>query len=77
MTVTQNLTHCTSSNNAISVEHGKLFTTTLTADAGYSLSSVTVTRGGTDITSTTYDSATGVVFVDNCYNNIVITATAT
>ena len=76
MTVTQNLTHCASSNNAASVELGKSFTTTLTADAGYSLSSVTVTRGGTDITSTAYDSATGVVFVDNCYNNIVITATA-
>jgi len=76
MTITQNLTHCASSNNAASVELGKSFTTTLTADEGYSLSSVTVTRGGTDITSTAYDSATGVVFVDNCYNDIVITATA-
>jgi len=76
MTITQNLTHCASSNNASSVELGKAFTTTLTADAGYSLSSVTVTRGGTDITSTAYDSATGVVFVDNCHNDIVITATA-
>ncbi|MBR3474226.1 MAG: hypothetical protein IKH34_04065 [Oscillospiraceae bacterium] len=76
MTVAQNLTHCASSNNAASVELGKSFTTALTADAGYSLSSVTVTCGGTDITSTAYDSATGVVFVANCYNNIVITATA-
>lgn len=76
MTVAQNLTHCASSNNAASVELGKSFTTALTADAGYSLSSVTVTRAGTDITSTAYDSATGVVFVDNCYNDIVITATA-
>lgn len=75
--VSASLTHVTSSNTASSVEDGTAYTTTLTADSGYDMQTVTVTMGGTNITSTAYDSSTGVVSIASVTGAVTITATAT
>lgn len=75
-TVTATLTHVTSSNGAATVEDGTAYATTLTAESGYTLDTVTVTMGGTDVTATAYDSATGVVSIASVTGNVAITASA-
>ena len=72
--ITANLTNCTSNNSATSINEGESYTTTLTASDGYQLSSVSITMGGTDVTSTVY--ADGIVTVDTVTGDVVITATA-
>jgi uncharacterized repeat protein (TIGR02543 family) len=72
--VTQTLTNVTSSYTGTTVNDGAEFTATLTADDTYTLGDVTVTMGGTDITSTAYSA--GVVTIASATGDIVITATA-
>jgi hypothetical protein len=74
-TVTNNLTHCTTSNPATSVDDGASYAATISAESGYTLDTVTVTMGGTDITSTAYSG--GVVSIASVTGAIVVTATAT
>lgn len=74
-TVTNTLTNVTNSNNATKVNAGEAYSATLTADTGYTLGTVEVTMGGTDITSTAYDA--GTITIASVTGNIVITATAT
>lgn len=74
-TVTNSLTHCTTSNNATSVYEGDSYTAIISASSGYALTSVTVTMGGTDITATAYSG--GVVSIASVTGDITITATAT
>lgn len=74
-TIVRNLTGVTSSNTASTIASGSTYTTTLSLASGYNNMSVTVTMGGTDITSTAYSN--GVVTINSVTGNIVITATAT
>lgn len=76
-TVTKNLTNVTSSNTDTSATEGDSYTTTLSASSGYTISTVTVTMGGTDVTSTAYNSSTHKVTIASVTGAIVITATAT
>ncbi len=76
-TVTQTLTHVTSSYDGASVNYGSALSAELTADDTYTIDSVTVTLGGEDITSTAYDSGTGTVSIESVTGNVVITASAT
>lgn len=76
-TVTQNLTNVTSSFMGSSVNEGTAFAATLTADTGYTMDTVSVTMGGTDVSSTAYDDTTDTVSIDSVDGNIVITASAT
>ena len=76
-TVTKNLTNVTSSNNETDVAEGESYTATLSAASGYTLGTVTVTMGGTDVTSTAYNSSTHKITIAAVTGNIVITATAT
>ena len=71
-TITNNLTYSTNSNTASYVEENGSYTATITANAGYELSSVKVTMGGTDITSTAYSN--GKITITKATGNIVITA---
>jgi hypothetical protein len=73
--VTNTLQYCTSNNNATYVENGESYVATLTADDGYELSTVTVTMGGANITSTSY--ANGVINVASVTGDIVVTAVCT
>ena len=75
-TVKTTLTGCTGSNAAAAVEDGAAYTTTLTPKNGYTFDTVTVSMGGTDITATAYNAATGVVSIARVTGDITITATA-
>lgn len=75
--VTATLSHVTSSNAATAVEDGTAYTTTLTAADGYEMQFVTVTMGGTDVTSTAYNGTTGVVSIASVTGDVAVTATAT
>ena len=74
--ITYDLTNAASSNTASYVNDGDSYTTTLTANSGYALSSVTVTMGGIDITDSVYSAGTGTVSIPAVTGNVVITAAA-
>lgn len=87
--VTNNLTACTTSNNAASVDRGVAYTATITPDSGYAMQLLTVTMGGTDITATAVSgnviniaSVTGAIVITGLadvvasYTNIVRTSEA-
>ena len=75
--ITNTLTNVTTSNDAVAAEDGTAYSATITAENGYTMSSVTVTMGGTDITSTAYNSDTGVVSIAAVTGDVIITAKAT
>nr|DAH77440.1 MAG TPA: tyrosine phosphatase family protein [Bacteriophage sp.] len=72
-TVTRNLTECLSSNTRASVIDGQSYVTTLTANSGFTLNSVSITMGGVDV-STYYKD--GIISIPEVTGDIVITATA-
>lgn len=73
-TVAQNLTNATSDNAVTAVRKGESITVNLTANDGYNLKSITVTMGGTDITSTAVSG--GKVTIASVTGDVVITAVA-
>ena len=73
-TITNTLTHVSNSNTATSISSGTAYTGTLTADTGYTIDSVTITMGGTDITSTAYNA--GNINISSVTGNLIITASA-
>jgi len=75
--ITNTLTNCTNNNSATVINELTAYSGTLTADTDYVMGTVTVTMGGTDVTSTAYNSATGAISIASVTGNIVITATAT
>lgn len=72
--VTSTLTKCSISNSTKTVVAGSSYTANITANSGYGISSVKVTMGGTDITSSAYSN--GKITIASVTGNIVITATA-
>ena len=74
-TVTYNLTNCISSNDANSIKEGNSYSTTISPNADYEMNSISVTIGGSDITSSAVSDNN--VNISNVTGNIVITATAT
>ncbi len=75
-TVAYTLDNVTSSNTALIAEENSVYETTLTAADGYTLTGVTVTMGGADITAGAYDAATGIVTIADVTGDIAITAAA-
>lgn len=75
-TITNKLTSCTSNNSNTSIEENKSYTSTITASNGYTLTGATVsiTMGGTDVTSTVYNN--GVITISKVTGNVVITISA-
>ena len=73
-TITNNLTGCTTSNNASTVTLNASYSATITPNSGYTLTSLTVTMGGTDITSTAVSGST--INIASVTGNVVITALA-
>lgn len=71
--VTKNLTECLSSNTRASVIDGQSYVTTLTANSGFTINSVTITMGGVDV-STYYKD--GIISIPEVTGDIIITATA-
>ena len=72
-TVTNKLTNATTSNGAATILAGSAYSAVITANEGYKLDAVTITMGGTDITTTAYSG--GVVTITEVTGNIVITVT--
>ena len=70
--VTKDLTNCSISNSASTVNHGTSYYATITADSGYKLSGVSVTMGGTPVSV-----SNGVINIASVTGAIVITATVT
>lgn len=73
--VTNHLTNCTNGNGATQAVQGGSYSATISANTGYELSSVTVTMGGTDISSSAVSG--GNISIANVTGDIVITAMAT
>ena len=75
--VTQTLEHVTSDYTGTTVNAGAAFSATLTAETDYTIDAVTVTMGGTDISSTAWDATTSKVTIAEVTGDITITAIAT
>lgn len=73
--ITNTLTHCTTNNAATSIVSGNAYAATITAAEGYTLSTVTVTMGGDDISGTAVSG--GAITIPAVTGALVITATAT
>lgn len=73
-TVTNTLSNCVNNNAATNVVSGQPYAALITANTGYTLDTVTVTMGGTDITSSAVDD--GAITIPAVTGNVVITATA-
>lgn len=73
-TITNSLTGCSTNNNATSVDGGASYSATITPNSGYVIKALTVTMGGTDITSTAVSGNS--ITVANVTGAIVITAVA-
>jgi hypothetical protein len=75
--ITNSLSHVLNSNAAVSVEDGAAYSATLTAESGYTMGTVAVKMGGTDITSTAYTASSGAISIASVTGDVVITAVAT
>lgn len=73
-TITNNLTGCTNNNKVTSITKGASYTATITPNTNYTMSSITVTMGEVDITSSVVNGNS--ININNVINNIVITAIA-
>lgn len=74
-TITRNLTNCASSNTANTIAEGAAYTTTLSPTGTFKkLGAITVTMGGTDISSTAVSGST--ITIAKATGNIVITCAA-
>ena len=74
--VTNTLSHCTTSNSAQSVTKNASYSATITADTDYTLTGapVVITMGGVDITSTAYSN--GTISIASVTGSLVISITA-
>ena len=73
--ITHNFTNVASSSALMQIEANEPFSTTLSATVG-AITTVNVTMGGTDVTSTVYNSSTGVINIPAVTGDVVITAIA-
>lgn len=74
--VTSNLTNVVSDNPTVSVYEGAGYAATLSATPGHTLNSVVITMAGVDVTSSVYNTSTGVINIPSVNGNIIITASA-
>lgn len=74
--ITNDLTNCTTSNSAQQITSGNSYSATVTASSGYTLTGaeVSVTMGGTDITSTAYSN--GTISIASVTGALIITISA-
>lgn len=72
--ITNKLTNVSNSNSAIQIDYGNSYSATITANSGYGITSISITMGGVDITSTVYSN--GQINISSVTGNIIITVTA-
>lgn len=73
--ITNSLINATNTNVSETIQKGSSYTATIIPDNGYSISSVNITMGGNNITSSAYDSANKKINIASVTGNIVITVT--
>ena len=73
-TITNSLTNVINSNTTSKIEENTSYVANLTPADGYTLDSISVTMGGTDVTSAVYSD--GAINISSVTGNIVIIATA-
>lgn len=74
--VTANLTGATLSSSSYSIQEGDPYTGTVTVQSGYELDSIVIKMGSADITSTAFNSSTGVISIAEVTGAISITVVA-
>ena len=74
--IVNDLTNVQSSNPTVTVDENDSFSTSLGVATGYTMTSVTVTMGGVDVTSTVYNPSTRQIVISAVTGNVVITAVA-
>ena len=74
-TITKNLTNCSLSNSSTSITSGSNYEAMIVCDNNYTLSSVTVTIDGIDVTNGVVSN--GKISISNVEGDIIITAIAT
>lgn len=74
-TITNTLNNATTSNSAVLVDANSTYTTTIRENDGYTLDTITVTMGGTDITSSAVSGTT--ITISAVTGNVAITVTTT
>ena len=72
--ITNNLTNMNNNNSSTTINENSSYTATLSPNDGYEISSVTITMGGNDITSSAYSN--GAINISNVTGNLVITGVA-
>lgn len=70
-TITNNLTNCTNSNSAVSINDGENYSATISANSGYTLNSVVCTMSGVE-----QSVVGGAINIASVTGDIIITATA-
>ena len=73
--ITRSLTNASSTSSLSTVKEGNSHTETVSANSGYTLNTVKVTMGGTDVTSSVYSD--GVINITSVVGDVVITVTTT
>lgn len=74
--IAKNLTGCTISNAASQVDYGEMYTATIAAKSGKTITSVVVKMGGVDITATAYTASSGAINIAKVTGAVTITAVA-
>ena len=77
--ITNNLANCVTNNNATSVSGGSSYAATITVNSGFELMNISITMGGTNVTSSVYKYQNGnaVINIPNVTGDVVIVAQAT
>ena len=73
--ITNNLSHCSTNNPSNIINKNGSYNATISANSGYTLNSITVTMGGTNISSTAVSGNN--INIPNVTGDIVITVQAT
>lgn len=74
--ITNSLTHYTNNNDTTEVMENTSYTAVLSIDPGYKAGTVTITMGGSNVTSTVYNSETRTITIPKVTGDVVITAVA-
>lgn len=75
-TITNSLTHYTNNNDTTKVMENTSYTAVLSIDPGYKAGTVTITMGGSNVTSTVYNPETRTITIPKVTGDVVITAVA-
>lgn len=73
--ITNKLTNVSNNNSAIQVDYGNSYSATITANSGYGITSISITMGGVDITSTAFNN--NEINISKVTGDLIISISAT